>query len=195
MRPLYRNKYVIGSKRLSGYDYTLPGKYFVTICTNDKIPYFGNILNGAVVLSEMGKIADKLWREIPEHCKNTGLDQFVVMPDHIHGIIIIQTITEINDTVETTHASFPHAQSIIPDHPPSNNHNPGNSPSISMKPGSLGSIIGSYKSAVSKQIHLIDPDFRWQTRYYDHIIRTNQHLMRIRNYIRDNPVNISKKSK
>ncbi|HBH84887.1 MAG TPA: hypothetical protein DDY34_13910 [Bacteroidales bacterium] len=65
-----------------GHDYTLPGKYFVTICTKDKIPYFGIIINGAVVLSEMGKIAVNLWQEIPDHFKNVGLDQFVVMPDH-----------------------------------------------------------------------------------------------------------------
>jgi len=76
------NKYRTGSKRLTGYDYTCPGKYFITICTKNKIPYFGKIENGEMKLSELGIIARDLWIAIPDHCPNIGLDEFVIMPDH-----------------------------------------------------------------------------------------------------------------
>ena len=99
------NKYRIGSKRLQGYDYTSPGKYFITICIKNKIPYFGKIENGEMILSELGIVARDLWIAIPDHCQNIELDEFVIMPDHIHGIISIKTNSDSN-IVETTHASF-----------------------------------------------------------------------------------------
>ena len=106
-----------------------------------------------MVLSELGQIAKKLWYKIPNHFRFVKLDEFTIMPDHLHGIIII------NDKMSL----------------------------ISPKTGSLGSVIRSYKSAVSKNIHQINPDFSWQTRFYDHIIRTGRELNRIRNYIVLNP--------
>ena len=159
MCALFRNRYVIGSKRYQGYDYSLPGKYFVTICTKNKTPYFGKIENGEMKLSDIGIIARDLWIAIPDHCPNIGLDEFVIMPDHIHGIISIKTNCD------------------------------SGKPRISPKPGSLGAIVGSYKSAVSKIIHRFDPDFKWQPRFYDHIIRSDSELSRIRKYIRENPGN------
>ncbi len=96
------------------------------------------------------------------------------MPDHIHGIISIKTNSD-GIIVETRHVSF---------------LQPGNEKTrISPKPGSLGAIVGSYKSAVSKIVHRFDPGFKWQSRYYDHIIRSNSELSRIRKYIRENGKN------
>ena len=105
MCALYMNKYRIGSKRLRGYDYTSPGKYFITICTKNMTPYFGKIENGEMILSELGIVARDLWIAIPDHCQNIELDEFVIMPDHIHGIISIKTNSDSN-IVETMHASF-----------------------------------------------------------------------------------------
>ena len=180
MCALYRNRYIIGTKRYRGYDYSLSGKYFVTICTKNKIPYFGNIEDGKLKLSDIGIIARNLWIEISYHFQNIELDEFIIMPDHIHGIITINTnfddiVVETRHVanVETRHASF---------------LQPGNEKTrISPKPGSLGAIVGSYKSAVSKIVHRFDPGFKWQSRYYDHIIRSNSELSRIRKYIRENP--------
>jgi len=86
---LFRNKYRIESTRYRGYDYSSPGKYFITICTKNKIRYFGKIENRKMILSELGIIAEKFWREIPGHFPNIKLDEFIIMPDHIHGILII----------------------------------------------------------------------------------------------------------
>jgi len=196
MRALFRNRYVIGSKRCQGYDYSLPGKYFVTICTKNKTPYFGKIENGEMILSELGIIAKDLWIAIPDHCPNIVLDEFVIMPDHIHGIISINTNPDSN-IVETMHASFLQTNIQNPTKcctTKSNSNCDSRKPRISPKPGSLGAIIGSYKSAVSKIIHRSNPGFKWQPRYYDRIIRNQSQLSRIRKYIRENPKNwINKK--
>jgi len=96
---LYKNKYRIESTRLKGRDYSSPGAYFITTCTKNKIPYFGEITDGQIVLSGSGKIVKKYWREIPDHFGNTKLDEFVVMPDHIHGILIIDNNND-NHNVE-----------------------------------------------------------------------------------------------
>ena len=202
MSALFRNKYRIGSDRYMNYDYSRPGKYFITICTKNKIPYFGNVENGRMILSEFGVIADKYWREIPAHFPFIELDEFIVMPDHMHGIIIIKNMTNpvVVGLVEPLHATV-----LPPPPPPPPQTNPLDIPhvmeipkksnqsinehmsSISPKSGSLGSIVRSYKSAVSKNAHKIDPGFEWQQSFYDHIIRSNSGLKRIRNYIMNNP--------
>jgi len=192
MCALYMNKYRIGSKRFKGYDYTSPGKYYITICTKNKIPYFGKIENGEMILSDIGIIAKDLWIAIPDHYPNIELDEFVIMPDHMHGIIIINANSDSNIIVETRHASFlrPHNKKPNQIGNPGSQLKPDNQKTrISPKPGSLGAIVGSYKSAVSKIIHRFDPDFKWQPRFYDHIIRSNNELSRIRKYIRENPGN------
>ena len=179
MCALFRNKYRIGSIRYRGFDYSSPGKYFITICTKNKLPYFGKIENGIMILSDLGLIANKCWREIPCHFPFIKLDEFIIMPDHLHGIIII--IEKINiDVVQTLHATF--VQQI--EFPNGKNDKMS---SISPKTGSLGSVIRSYKSAVSNDAHKINYGFAWQPRFYDHIIRTNTELNRIRKYIQKNP--------
>jgi putative transposase len=113
--------------------------------------------------------------ELAVHFSHISLDEFVVMPNHIHGIIIIETLT-----VPTLHATSVlnlHATSVQTQF----------MSEISPKPGSLASVIRSYKSAVSKNVHLIDSDFSWHPRYYDHIIHSRKELERIRQYIINNP--------
>ena len=97
--PLRHHRHSI---RLKGYDYTRPGAYFVTICTHERICLFGDVVNGKMELNEYGDIAQECWLAIPEHFANARLDAFVIMPNHVHGIIIL---TE--SSVGATHASPP----------------------------------------------------------------------------------------
>ena len=93
---LYKDKYRVESIRLKNWDYTFNGYYFITICTKNKECYFGEIIDDKMILSEIGKIAHKYWQEIPKHFPFAQLDKFVIMPNHMHGIIIID-----NGNVET----------------------------------------------------------------------------------------------
>ncbi len=148
-------KYRIPSARLKEYDYSTPNWYFVTINTKDHQEYFGEIKNSKMCLNELGKIVEGCWKDITKHYPNTELDYFVIMPNHVHGIIII------NSVVETGHA-----------------------PSLQMQTPTLGNMIGSFKSAVTKQIHEHgEIHFSWQPRFYDRIIRNERELNAIRNYI------------
>jgi len=96
----FKNKYRIESARLHSWDYASPGLYFVTVCTKQIEPYFGGIDQGLNILNELGQTAYQYWSEIPQHHHNIKIDEFIVMPNHIHGIIII---------VETLHATSLHS--------------------------------------------------------------------------------------
>jgi putative transposase len=89
MTQKFRNKYRIPSTRLQNWDYGWNASYFVTICTHKRKCYFGEVVNGNMILSEIGKMAEKCWMEIPNHFPFVKLDAHVVMPNHVHGIIII----------------------------------------------------------------------------------------------------------
>ena len=149
--------------RLKGYDYSNLGWYYVTICTKEHVAYFGRVKNGEMFLNKLGKMAKKFWNEIPEHFPEIELDEYVIMPNHIHGIIIIN-----NMDVGTRHALSLQQQS--PKH-------------------NLGNIIGSFKSAVSKYAHENEyKHFKWQRSFYDRIIRNEKELYFIRRYIQQNPL-------
>lgn len=204
---MLRNRYSNKSIRYSGRNYSLPGKYFITVCTSRMEFWFGNVTNGEMFLSEFGQIAQKYWIEIPLHFPYVELDEFVVMPNHIHGIIIIKK-NLTTDVVGTLHAtSVPrtyedsqnvvwtlHATSIRRTDADSQKEATaamaGNKMvSIAPKRGSLSVIVRSYKSAVTNHIHKIDSGFSWQPGFYDNIICTGGQLSRIRKYILANPEN------
>jgi REP element-mobilizing transposase RayT len=184
MTDKFKNTYRIKSARLAGYDYRNEGLYFVTICTKNKFHYFGEIENGNMLLNEIGLIAHTYWAEIPEHFNNVSLDEFVIMPDHIHGIICIDEKREINrPSVETyNNTSLPITK---------NQH----FQNLSAPANSLSTIIRSFKSAVTIGGRKINPNFEWQSRFHDHIIRDVQSLDTIRNYIKNNPANWRKNYK
>jgi len=186
MCSLYRNKYRNETARYTGHDYSSPGKYFITICTHQMEPWFGNVLAGKMILSETGQIANKMWFEIPNHFSFVTLDEFVVMPNHIHGIIVIKPTP-----VGTLHATSLRQQQQQRQQQPLQQQpqivKNDFMASISPKPGSLASVMRSYKSAVSKNAHLTKSGFVWQHRFYDHIIRSERELNRIRKYIINNP--------
>lgn len=157
------------------WDYRWNAAYFITICTQDKQPFFGEIKNAKMNLSPAGVLADIFWYEIPKHAKGVTLDAFVVMPNHVHGIIILE-----NDEVPP-----PVLPKLEEDDTPK-------SPDEQrfQRPGknSISTIIGGYKSVVTKHVNrlaLID-NWKWQTRFHDHIIRNEERFNLIQNYILTN---------
>lgn len=167
---LFKSRYRVQSARLPGWDYAANAYYFVTICTRDRAHTLGRIEDGHVILSPAGEIADGEWRKTSAVRPDVGVDTYVVMPNHIHGILIINK-----------------DQTSSPDQPP---ETPRRGVSTSrLAPGSLGAIIGQFKSVCTKRIHDAGTtDFGWQPRFYDHIIRDEESFDRIRQYISDNPL-------
>lgn len=165
------------SIRLPYYDYTDVGAYFITLCVADHRCLFGEVREPEVVLNPMGQIALAMWEEIPVHFPQVQLDQFVVMPNHIHGILFI---TDKAQQVEQTHPQrTQHAASLRPMRAFG-----------SLQSGSLGSMVRSYKSAVTRQVNLLKQtpgSLLWQKKYYEHVIRDEPDLNRIRDYILTNP--------
>lgn len=172
MRKKFLNKYRIESARLQNWDYAWNAAYFVTINTRDRQHYFGKILNHEMQLSEIGNLAKRFWNEIPVHFPFVILDEFVIMPDHIHGIIII------NKHVETRHCLVSTNK---------NHKTPGQKRYQNQGKNTLSSIIGSYKSVVTKHARKLYSEFSWQPRFHDHIIRNSNALNNIRKYITNNP--------
>jgi putative transposase len=149
--------------RLKEYDYSQPGAYFVTICTKDRVQRFGEIVDGEMRANDMATVVQSCWNDLPNHYLNVELDAFVIMPNHVHGIVVI-----LDNPVGATYAS-----------PLQSSNN------------TLGDVVGSFKSAVAKRINEIQntpgAPF-WQRGYYDHIIRDDRSLTQIREYIANNPL-------
>ncbi|MEP2447007.1 MAG: transposase [Balneola sp.] len=172
------------SMRLQGYDYSSPGFYFITICTNQKECLFGDVINGEMHMNECGVVAHNEWFKTELIRDNVRLDEFVVMPNHVHGII------EIIDKNPIVGANR--------DSPLRNKIGINNSfykSKFESPSNNIGAIIRGYKSSVTKQINLIrkTPGTKiLQRGYYDHIIRNEESLFYIREYIKNNPKNWNK---
>ena len=187
------------SPRLKNWDYTNNGLYFVTICTKDRKHYFGEIKNGKMLLSPVGAIANVLWAELGHRNKTATLGEFIVMPNHIHGIIeldnlnsntdIAQEIPNLNSSTDIARKNpdINSSTDVARNVPGINSDN--HFSKISPKPNSLSAIIRSYKSAVTKHCNRLNLDFGWQSRYHDHIIRNEKSFQNISNYIIYNPQN------
>ena len=178
----YKNRYRIKSTRLQNWDYGSNARYFVTICCQNRVCFFGNVSNGVMQLSEIGKMAEKCWLEIPHHFPFVILHNHVIMPNHVHGIIEIAKLNDGRDVVETQYfASLPTN---------ANKTNPKNQFGPQSK--NLASIIRGFKIGVTKNARQINPDFQWQSRYHDHIIRNEKSFQNISDYIKNNPANWGK---
>ncbi len=189
MEELFKNKYRIPSARASWWNYANPGAYFITICTDQRQHYFGEIHHQKMVLSPCGIIADVLWYEIRHHFPHVTLGAFVVMPNHVHGVLILAPNDDADRAdrapVETLHAtSLP--PNAPPNAPPPNEKNEQMA-AISPAAGSVSTIVRSYKSAVTRHAHRLGHAFAWQTRFHDHIIRNEEEYHRISRYILTNP--------
>jgi putative transposase len=182
----FKNKYRITPTRLKDWDYTAAGWYFITICIGGRFPFFGEVQDGDVLRSALGEIALRFWLEIPDHFLQTALDEFIIMPNHVHGIIVIEApvIREGNTemhAVETQHAASLHGEQ--------NQQFKHKTQKTLPKPRSISAIVRSYKSAVTRWAGLNGyHEFRWQARFYDRIIRSEKSLAIVRRYIVENPL-------
>jgi putative transposase len=144
------------SPRLKGYDYRQPGAYFVTVCAHDRMCIFGAIEQMKMRLSAIGQIVASCWKQIPQHF-SVLLDEWVMMPNHMHGIILMGDDPDVVGMVK----------------PP------------------LGLIIGTFKSAATKRVNEWRGERNsplWQRNFYEHVLRNDADLGRVRQYIVDNPI-------
>jgi putative transposase len=172
---LYKNAYRVETARLRDWDYRSPGWYFVTICTNAHRCTLGEISDGKIDLSAAGQIAKAELVRMPTHYANVCLDAYVIMPNHVHAIVILED-----------HHQF------IPDAMPRNDHERGSAPFVARLP-SLSDVVGSYKAGVTRQCRVSgDHYFAWQPRFHDHILRGKASVAAVRDYIQNNPANWTK---
>jgi REP element-mobilizing transposase RayT len=167
------------SIRLKDYDYSQAGAYFVTICAWQRECLFGEIVDGVMILNDVGRIVETVWCHLPEQFKNATLDEYVIMPNHFHGIIFL------SDSVGATPSARPDTQMSEKDGRPV-----GIAPTGPL-PGSIGAVMAQFKSNVTKRIN----KFRnnpgcpvWQRNYYERVIRNEDELSRAREYIVNNPM-------
>lgn len=174
----FKNKYRIPSARLTNWDYGTHGLYFITICTKEKAHYFGDVVYSELPAgdetqntgnetqnfaslqhTEIGRIAEQYWQEIPKHFPFVALDEYFIMPNHVHSILLINK---------------PEYDQWQPNKfgPQSQN---------------LASVIRRYKAGVKKYATVHQTDFAWQSRYYDRVIRSEKELQNMRQYIFHNP--------
>lgn len=166
-----QNKRHRRSVRLQDYDYSQNGAYFVTVCTQERACLFGEIVDGAMQVNEAGRMLEQCWLAIPHHFPHVDLDAFVVMPNHAHGIVIIG-----DSPVRAKNLS------------PLPNTNRPMQRSLGTPSNSIGSIIRGFKIGVTKWFReKTDTHAVWQRNYYEHVIRSEESLIRIRQYIQDNP--------
>jgi REP element-mobilizing transposase RayT len=154
------------SIRLKKYDYSTPGAYFVTVCTHSRRCLFGEIVDGEMLLNHRGRIVDEEWHRSKEIRDEIDMDLYTIMPNHIHGIIIIQDAGATGRSpLQTTPPRGPSKRS-------------------------LGAFIAGFKSITTKRINEIrqSPGTPvWQHNYYEHVIRNEKELDRVRQYIVENP--------
>ena len=170
----FKNTFRIESAKLKEWDYSNPWYYYVAINTKNHIHYFGKVKNGDMVLNDLGMVAETEWLKTKSLRSNVELDYFVVMPNHFHGIIIIN-----GSEVETHRVRL--ANKITKE----------DAFDVSLRnvKNCLSDIIRGFKSAVTKRIREIgDTNFSWQSRFYDRIIRNEKELYNIRKYIENNPL-------
>ena len=186
---LFKNKYRIPSARAVWWNYGNSASYFVTICTKNKEHFFGEISSCQFEASEIGKIAEKIWYEIPNQFPFIYLDTFVVMPNHIHGIILIDNrVTYADPPNDTSKAiselPFLNAQPIDAVQKQCGGFAGDKNPMLS---DNLSKAMRWYKARVCFDARKLNKNFTWQPRFHDHIIRNESSYQMISEYIIDNP--------
>jgi REP element-mobilizing transposase RayT len=190
------------SIRLRGYDYSQPGRYFITICSKHRAHLFGDVINGKMVLNDAGLFAQECLVNIPVHFPHVALDECIVMPNHVHAIIAIREMPPVPMTVSPVLSVPPvGVQNFEPlreerREPPREHRResprktgPQRNEFQHIIPKSLGSVVRGFKIGVTKWHRQSKPGMVvWQRNYHDHIIRDDASLHFIRNYIRENPL-------
>ena len=219
------------SIRLKGYDYSQPGAYFVTICSYNRIPIFGHVVDGEMHLNEYGKVVDEFWDNVALHFPNVEIDVSVVMPNHVHAVIVIKDTGEGTSPLQKNRPTLGQKDAGEGTSPLQKNRSTlgqkdkgegtsplqgnrpvlgqrdkgeGTSPLQKNKP-TLGQIVAYYKYQtikLIKQMGVRHDKPVWQKDYYDHIIRNEDDLNEVRQYVlynsskwemdKNNPVNIKK---
>jgi putative transposase len=159
------------SIRLRGYDYTQAGAYFVTICTRNRECLFGDVVNGEMRLNDAGQIVKQIWAALPQRFSSITVDESIVMPNHFHGIIVVHNIIVVGAGLALpSSAPIQGAASSAP---------------------TLGDLIRTFKSISAIRVNRVVDRTGcplWQRNYYEHVIRNDDSLGRIRQYIADNPL-------
>lgn len=166
---LYNDRYRIATARLRGYDYGQNGAYFFTICTRNHTRYFGDIVVPGQDWSQarlrptaVADLATTCWHQIPVRFSFVVLDAFVVMPDHVHGLLLIDKPTEAVPPLYYENRFAPQRDN-------------------------LAAILRGYKAGVTSLAHQVNLPFQWQSRYHDRVVRNDQEMEKIRHYIFANP--------
>ncbi len=212
MSDRFQNKYRIESARLKQWDYGWNASYFVTICTQGRICFFGDVVNNEMVLNDIGSIAQDCWMQIPKHFPFVKLGHHVVMPNHVHGIVVIDKPDDIQngerdgidainrdgidainrvcrDAINrvSTNDIIDPINAFIPSQTKQNGGITGNN--NPMLHDNLSKIIRWYKGRTTFESRKIINDFAWQSRFHDHIIRNDESFQRVSEYIVNNPAN------
>lgn len=196
MSDKYKGIYRGQTFRLQNWDYSSEGLYFITICTQNKEHYFGEIADEKMKLSEIGEIAEKYWKAIPF--------QFVIMPNHVHGILIvdkydldtdIDRVDIIHDGVNICRDTIYRISKLI-SHDKSNHENKINGGITGIKNpmfhDNISWVVRWYKGRCTFEIRKIHVDFKWQSLFHDHVIRNEKAFKNIQQYIIYNPKNWNK---
>ena len=192
MTDRFKNKYRIPTARATWHDYK-GGSYFVTICTQDRDPYFGRIIDGQIIYSDLGLSANDCLQQIPSHFPDAEIPEWIVMPNHIHAIIIINApvvetqnlasqIRQKTNHSETQNLASPKQMSIHH----SETQNFASLQKFGPQSRNLASIIRGFKIGVTKYANEHNLSFAWQPRFHDHIIRNQYEMNRIGDYIKNN---------
>ena len=212
----YKDKYRSESIRLKSWDYRWNAYYFVTICTKNREHFFGCIETDEMNLSEVGEFAVECWLEIPVHFPFVKLGEFIVMPNHVHGIIQIEKqhvetqdfasqVKKTDDEIfgsmysdidnESKDRNSRKTNSVINKETqdfaslPNQNYRQKTLNKFGPQSKNLGSVVRGFKIGVTKRARSIGQEFSWQPRFHDHIIRDEESYHRISEYIQWNPRN------
>ena len=156
------------SLRLQGHDYSTPGAYFITACTQNRLPLFGQIVDSKMAVNRLGAIVEDCWARLTDHYDNVALDAFILMPNHVHGVLIIE------DDLPDVGAGW----------------KPGLPSAMISKRHGIPEIVRAFKTYSARKINEMRAADRppvWQRGFYDHVIRGEGELNRVRTYIMDNP--------
>jgi putative transposase len=191
-KELYKNKYRKASMRLQGWNYCTPAFYFITMRTFNGISQFGKIHNSVMVLNDIGEMVSKIWKDSFEIRKELVCDTYIIMPNHIHGLINIDVETHSRAQNETHSRAQNETHSRAQNETHSRAQNETHSrASLRRMPKSISSFVAGFKSTSTKMVNEYwnrNGERLWQTGYYDRIIRNETELLNVRNYIQCNPM-------
>jgi putative transposase len=170
----FKDKYRKEHTRLKGWDYSQEGSYYITLVTKDHVTVLGNIQDNRVVLSDIGKIVDNEWKKSFEIRTELVCCEYVVMPNHLHAVVEIRDPDDEDKPLLAPHGNAAEEESTL-----------------HRKAKSISTFVSGFKAAttrlINQKMNIIEGSI-WQSRFYDHIIRDEEELLNIRQYIRDNPL-------